>query len=144
LTAERIKVNTFPRKNRLLKNPGGRNGFKNNTSKKQRNIFGEKGYPGIQKSRNELYNRHGTPKFPAIAKKFIQEYGLPDDWDTLFLFLDYKDPRTVKDVILKLKGSYRERSLTAMQGFRAKLEIISTTTSDKGLRIIIQEVINEL
>ena len=107
-------------------------------------FMGKKGTPEYRKARNELYNRHGTPKFPAIAKKFIQEYGLPDDWDTLFLFLDHKDVGTVKEVILKLKSNYRERSLTAMQGFRAKLEIIAMTTADKGLREIIQEVIKEL
>ena len=107
-------------------------------------FMGKKGTPEYRKARNELYNRHGTQKFPAIAKKFIQEYGLPDDWDTLPLFLDYKDVGTVKEVILKLKSNYRERSLTEMQGFRAKLEIISMTTSDKGLRELIQEVIKEL
>jgi len=107
-------------------------------------FMGKKGTPEYRKARNELYNRHGTPKFPAIAKKFIQEYGLPDDWDTLFLFLDHKDAGTVKEVILKLKSNYRERSLTAMQGFRAKLEIIAMTSADKGLREIIQGVIKEL
>ena len=50
----------------------------------------------------------------------------------------------VKEVILKLKNNYRERSLTAMQGFRAKLEIIAMTTADKGLREVIQEIIKEL
>jgi len=107
-------------------------------------FMGKKGTPEYRKARNELYNRHGTPKFPAIAKKFIQEYGLPDDWDTLFLFLDHKDADIVKEVILKLKSNYRERSLTAMQGFRAKLEIIAMTSADKGLREIIQGVIKEL
>ena len=106
--------------------------------------MGKKGTPEYRKDRNELYNRHGTPKFPAIAKKFIREYGLPDDWDTLFLFLDHQDVGTVKEVILKLKSNYRERSLTAMQGFRAKLEIIAMTTADKGLREIIQGVLKEL
>ena len=107
-------------------------------------FMGKKGTPEYKRARNELYNRHGTPKFPAIAKKFIQEYGLPDDWDTLFLFLDHKDVGTVKEVILKLKSNYRERSLTEMQGFRAKLEIIALTTTDKRLREIIQEVIKGL
>lgn len=107
-------------------------------------FMGKKGTQEYKKDRNELYARHGTPKFPSIAKKFLQEYGLPDDWDTLFLFLDHKDVSTVREVILKLKTQYRERSLTAMQGFRAKLEIIALTTTDKGLKEVIQEVEKEL
>ena len=113
--------------------------------KEAENLFmGKKATPEYKKDRNELYDRHGTTKFPAIAKKFIQKYGLPEDWDTLSLFLDHKDTGTVKEVIFKLKSNYRERSLTAMQGFRAKLEIIAMTTSNKELRGIVQEVLKEL
>ena len=107
-------------------------------------FMGKKGTQEYKKARNELYNRHGTQKFPLVAKKFIREYGFPEDWDTLFLFLDHKEVATVKEVMLKLKNNYRERSLTEMQGFRAKLEIIAMTTRDKGLREMIKEVLKGL
>jgi len=107
-------------------------------------FMGKKGSPKYKEAFNELYRRHGTPKFPSVAKKFLQEYGLPTDWNTLFLFLDYNDGGTINEAILKLKSNYRERSLTEMQGFRAKLEIIAMTTKDAALRETIQEVMKEL
>jgi len=106
--------------------------------------MGKKGTPEYKKAIDELYNRHGTSKFNILAKKFIQDYGLPDDWETLFLFLDHKECDIVREVILKLKESYRNRSLSEMQGFRAKLEIIAMTTFDKGLKKFVEQILTEL
>lgn len=110
----------------------------------ERLLMGKKGSAKYKKACNELHNRHGTPKFNAVVKNFIKEYGLPDDWETLFLFLDYKEIDTVKKALLKLKNSYRERSLTEMQGFKAKLEIMETTTNDKKLQRAVQLIRKEL
>jgi len=107
-------------------------------------LMGKKGTDAYKKARNAIHDRHGTPKFNAAVKGFIREYGLPDDWDTLFLLLDYKDTDTVGDVLLRLMGSYRERSLTEMQGFRAKLEIMETTTKDEKLREAVEAILQEL
>lgn len=107
-------------------------------------LMGKKGTDAYKKARNAIHDRHGTPKFNAAVKSFIREYGLPDGWDTLFLLLDYKDTATVGDVLLRLMGSYRERSLTEMQGFRAKLEIMETTTKDEKLREAVETILQEL
>ena len=105
---------------------------------------GKKGKPEYKKARNELHNRHSTPKFNATAKNFIKEYGLPEDWDTLFLLLDYKEAAQVKEVIKKLNDLYPEKSLTEMQGFRAKLEIMAMTVRDKKLKETIRDVLDEI
>jgi len=107
-------------------------------------FMGKKATPEYKKAIDELYNRHGTSKFNTLAKKFIQDYGLPDDWETLFLFLDHKESDIVREVILKLKENYRNRSLSEMQGFRAKLEIIAMTTVDKGLKKFVEQILTEL
>ena len=107
-------------------------------------LMGKKGTDAYKKARNAIHDRHGTPKFNAAVKSFIKEYGLPDDWDTLFLFLDYKDTVTVEEVLSRLMGSYQERSLTEMQGFRAKLEIMEPTVKDENLKDVIEAILEEL
>ena len=47
----------------------------------------------------EIHKRSGTKKFNTAVRKYIKEYGLPDDWSTLSLLLDYKDIKVVKNVI---------------------------------------------
>lgn len=110
----------------------------------ERLFMGKKGSDEYKKGITEIHNRHGTPKFNAVVKKFIKKYGLPDDWDTLFLLLDYKEVDTVGEVLSKLKNDYREKSSRGMQGFRAKLEIMAMTTGDTELRESVQEVLKEL
>jgi len=110
----------------------------------ERLFMGKKGSDEYKKAINEIHNRHGTPKFNSVVKNFIKKYGLPDDWDTLFLLLDYKEVDTVGEVLSKLKNDYRERSSIEMQGFRAKLEIVAMTTGDKELRETVQEALKEL
>ena len=110
----------------------------------ERLLMGKKGTDAYKKARNAIHDRHGTPKFNAAVKSFIKEYGLPDDWDTLFLFLDYKDTVTVEEVLSRLMDSYQERSLTEMQGFRAKLEIMKPTVKDENLKSAIEEILEAL
>jgi hypothetical protein len=110
----------------------------------ERLLMGKKGSDAYKKARNAIHDRHGTPKFNAAVKSFVREYGLPDDWDTLFLLLDYKDTFTVEEVLSRLMDSYRERSLTEMQGFRAKLEIMETTIKDEKLKGVVETILHAL
>jgi len=107
-------------------------------------LMGKKGSDKYIRACNEIHDRHGTPKFNSVVKKFIEEYGLPDDWDTLFLLLDYKDTDTVIEVLSRLVKTYRERSLTEIQGFKAKLEIMEMTSKNKKLKKAVQAVLEQL
>ena len=110
----------------------------------ERLLMGKKGSEAYKKARNAIHDRHGTPKFNAAVKSFVREYGLPDDWDTLFLLLDYRDADLVEEVLSRLMASYQERSLTEMQGFRAKLEIMEPTINDDRLRSAIEAILEQL
>lgn len=110
----------------------------------ERLFLGKKGTEEYKKARNEIHNRHGTAKFSAVVKHFIKDYGLPDDWDTLFLLLDYKETETVQEVIARLKKEYPQRGLTEMQGFKAKLEILSMTNEDQELHSVIDDALSDL
>jgi len=105
---------------------------------------GKKGTEEYKRAINEIQKYHGTAKFNGVAKKFVGDYGLPDSWDTLFLFLDYKDSDTVIEVMAKLNSEYRERSLHEMLGFKAKLEIIAMMTTKKELRAAAQRTLKNL
>jgi hypothetical protein len=107
-------------------------------------FLGKKGTEEYKKACNEIHNRHGTAKFSAVVKHFIKDYGLPDDWDTLFLLLDYKEVEIVQEVITRLKKEYPLRGLTEMQGFKAKLEILAMTTENHGLRKVIEEALTDM
>ena len=105
--------------------------------------MGKKGTDEYKKARNKIYNFHGTSKFNSAVKNFIADYGLPDDWNTLFLMLDYKKTDVVKEILLRLEDLYKTKSLTEIQGFRSKLEIMAMTTTNEELEKTIQSVLEK-
>jgi hypothetical protein len=100
--------------------------------------------PEQEKARNEIHRFCGTKKFDPSVRKYIKEYGLPDDWSTLMLLLDAKEPGTAIQAIEELKGLYLQQGLEEQQGFRSKLNIISMTTKDDELRHRAEEAAAEL
>ena len=53
---------------------------------------GKRARPEYQTDLKKLEASHGSKKFPELAKKFLEEYGLPEEWGALTRFLDYDDP----------------------------------------------------
>ncbi len=106
--------------------------------------MGKKGTEECRKALSEIHKRHGTTKFNSTVKNFVREYGLPDDWETLFLLLDYRDVDTVKEVLHKLIELYPDKGLTEMQGFRSKLDIMTMTATNDKLKDAFREALLEL
>ena len=100
--------------------------------------------PEQEKVRNEIHRCFGTKKFDPSVRKYLKQYGLPDDWSTLMLLLDCKDPGTVIEAIRSLKDLYPQQGLEEQQGFRSKLNIISMTTKDDELRFRAEETAGEI
>ena len=92
----------------------------------------------------EIHKRSGTKKFNTAVRKYIKEYGLPDDWSTLSLLLDYKDVKVVKDVIKTLLEKIEDEPLSLKEGFKSKMNIIAMTTTDDKLRETVEEALEEL
>ena len=92
----------------------------------------------------EIHKRSGTKKFNTVVKRYIKEYGLPDDWSTLSLLLDYKDVKVVKDVIKALLERIDEEPLSLKEGFKSKMNIIAMTTADDKLRQAVEDALEEL
>ena len=84
---------------------------------------GRRGRPEYQKALKELEAAHGTKKFLPMARKFLEEYGLPAEWGTLNILLDFPvtrgadPPRTEKnlslDVIISIFAGKVTCGLTA-------------------------------
>jgi hypothetical protein len=107
-------------------------------------FLGKKGTAAYKKAHAALHEGYGTPAFQESAKKFIQDFGLPDDWGTLLLLLDLPEPKWVSEALQILKGMYEKRSLLEQKGFKAKLRILATTARDKNWQREIQRILETL
>ena len=92
----------------------------------------------------EIHERAGSKKFNPAVKKYLKEFGLPDDWSTLFLLLDYEDINVAKDAAAALIALAPEAQLNLKEGLKSKLNIIIMTTTDDDLREIAEEALQSL
>jgi len=119
--------------------------FQKQYRKEAEKLFsGKKGSEKHRVARNAIYEAHGSPQFSKAVKDYLDEYGLPDDWSTLSLLLDYDDPVRVREAIAALKAGYGTRTTVERQGFRSKLQILAMTTRDEDLREFVQKTLEEL
>jgi len=105
---------------------------------------GKKGTEEYKKAYAALHDKYGTPGFEEAVKKFLQQFGPPDDWGTLLLLLDSREPMWVKEALAPLKGMYEKRTLIEQKGFKGKLKILALTTKDKSLRQEVQKILEGL
>ena len=63
--------------------------FNGNRAKKKMN-------PEQEKNINEIHRTVGTKKFDPAVKNYLKSYGLPEDWGTLMLMLEYTQADTVE------------------------------------------------
>jgi hypothetical protein len=92
----------------------------------------------------EIHERAGTKKFAPAVKKYLKEYGMPDDWSTLFLLLDYEDIAVAKNAVAALVALAPEAQLNLKEGLKSKLNIIVMTATDDDLRDAAEEALETL
>ncbi len=107
-------------------------------------FMGKKGTKKHQKAHNDLDRYHGTDQFETAAKAYLDQYGLPDDWSTLLLLLDYSDSQKVLQALAAMKDLYEARSPIEKQGFKAKVDILAMTAGDSDLRDFAEEMLKTL
>ncbi len=107
-------------------------------------FLGKKGTDEYKKAYAALHDKYGSPGFEEAAKKFIQEFGPPDDWGTLILILDAKDPTVAREALAPLKGLYEKRSPIEQKGLKGKLKILAITARDKNLREEVEKMLGGL
>ena len=107
-------------------------------------FMGKKGTKKHQKAHNDLDRYHGTDQFETVVKAYLDQYGLPEDWSTLSLLLDYSDSQRVLQALTAMKDLYEARSPIEKQGFKAKVDILAMTASDSDLRDFAEEMLKTL
>jgi len=100
--------------------------------------------PAQEKAHNEIHRHVGSKKFAPAVRKYLKEYGIPEDWNTLMLLLDFKEFDVVIEAIRIMKTIYSDQGLEEQKGFRSKLNIISMTTKDDELRFCAEETGREI
>lgn len=105
---------------------------------------GKRGRPEYQAALKELEAAHGTKKFAATAKKFLQEYGLPEEWGALNMLLDYPDPQVITEVLHAMGAQAPFRSRVEQQGFKGRLRILALTNADANVRQEAEEMLATL
>ena len=107
-------------------------------------FMGKKGTKKHQKAHEDIDRHHGTDQFETAVKNYLDQYGIPDDWSTLSLLLDYSDPEKVLEAIHAMKNLYESRTPMEKQGFKAKLDILAMTTSNSDLRDAAEDMLKSL
>ena len=105
---------------------------------------GKKGTEAYKKAYTSLHEKYGTPGFKDSVKKFIDDFGMPDDWGTLMLLVDFDNPAWAKEAISALRGMAATRSPIEQKGFKGKLKILAMTAKDKELRKEAEKILEEI
>ena len=103
---------------------------------------GKRARPEYQTDLKKLEASHGSKRFPGLAKKFLEEYGLPEEWGALTRFLDYPDAAVVVDVLRAMADQVEKRSRVEQQGFKGKLHIMVLTGAHADIRQVAEEILN--
>jgi hypothetical protein len=102
---------------------------------------GKRARPEYQTDLKKLEASHGSKKFPLLAKKFLEEYGLPEEWGALTRFLDYDDPAAVAEVLQAMAGQVGKRSRVEKQGFKGRLQVLALTSPHPEVRGAAEEIL---
>ncbi len=105
---------------------------------------GEKGGKKHKTALDAIHRHYGSGKFASVVKKYLKEYGMPEDWSTLMLLLDHKDEEVLVQTIEALRKIAPERSFVERQSFKDKLEILSFTASSSRITSLAERVLGEL
>jgi hypothetical protein len=105
---------------------------------------GKRARPEYQKALKELEGAHGTKKFAGLARKFVADYGLPAEWGTLNLLLDYPETEVVLGVLTAMSGQWEGRSRVEQQGFGGRLRVLALTSRDQEVRRLAEDLLENL
>jgi hypothetical protein len=103
---------------------------------------GKRAQPEYQTDLKKLEASHGSKKFPGLAKNFLKEYGLPEEWGALTRFLDYPEAAVVVEVLRAMADQAEKRSRVELQGFKGKLQVMALTGAHADIRRVAEEILN--
>ncbi|MFH1596691.1 MAG: hypothetical protein ABIG94_10045 [Pseudomonadota bacterium] len=105
---------------------------------------GKRARPEYQAALRQLEACHGTKKFPLCARKFLEEYGLPEEWGALTRLLDYPEPGTVAAVLGAMAAQLGRRSRVEQQGFKGRLKVLALTSLHEEVRHRAEDILADM
>ncbi len=90
-------------------------------------FMGEKGTLEAEKLYKKIHTSYGASTFRENVRKYVEQYGPPDDVSTLLLSLDTKDVPLMLLMMEKLQQVYAGVSPREKEDIRRKLSILSLT-----------------
>ena len=100
--------------------------------------------PEYKKALAKLEDQRATAQFLPTAENFLQEFGLPEDWRGLTLFLDYSDPAIIAEAMTRLQHMAFSQSMTELQGLKGKLRTLSLTSRFLEIKEKAAEILENL
>jgi hypothetical protein len=110
----------------------------------ERLFAGKKATPEHAKALMMLERHFGTPKFVPTARKYLKDYGLPDDWGSLIMMLDFPEAAVVGGALERLFALYPEAGVTKQMGLKAKVETLSLVARDAEIRGLAEDYLGKM
>jgi len=107
-------------------------------------FMGKKGTVEHDKLYRKVHDSYGSQGFLVNVKKYIENYGLPDDASTLILILDTKEQDIIIQTLGKIKKVYAALSDRQKEDVKRKLSIIAITDRSKEVKSKAEEVMREI
>ena len=104
---------------------------------------GKRARPEYQTDLKKLEAAHGSKKFAPLAKKFLEEYGLPEEWGALTRLLDYDDSPTVVAVLQAMAAQAERRTRIEQQGFKGRLQVLALMSPHQEIRQAAEAILSE-
>ncbi|QJA05375.1 hypothetical protein FVE67_00585 [Thermosulfurimonas marina] len=105
---------------------------------------GKKGSPEHEKALKKLKNAYGTKRFTRVAREYVENYGLPEDWNTLLLLLEAEDEELVCQALEDLKAQAGEKSPLERQGFIAKVRSLTLISESPRIKTCAEKILSEM
>jgi hypothetical protein len=103
---------------------------------------GKRARPEYQTDLKKLEASAGSKKFLALAKNFLEEYGLPEEWGALLRFLDYPDPAVVVEVLRAMASQAVKRSRVEKRGFKGRMQVLALTSPYEDVRREAEDILS--
>jgi len=107
-------------------------------------FMGKKGTIEHEKLYNKIHSTYGSNRFVSTVRKYIEEYGLPDDVSALLLILDTKEQDIICSGIGKLKELYSGLTSRQQEDVRRKFSILAMTDKSREVRNVAGEALEEV
>lgn len=104
--------------------------------KEAKGLFDKKLSPDAKKLLEQMEKVHGTDQFDKAAGQFIEKFGFPEQWRTLLLLMDIKNPEIFEQAIDRMVAKYKEQNMTDRRSFKSKLSIVLNTANSTKIRMI--------